>query len=154
MKFLTSKSIAGLMLILLCTEAYSQTVSRYIILHRNKRNESIVKPSPLASGYDKSTAIEFSFEPIPTEAMKRLAKRVIDNKKAEDCTPELNQNNILGDNSFSIEEISDLLNEINEETAKAIETQEQQDLAKQEELKQQAIASYTFEVKAKKNISR
>ncbi|MBP5470639.1 MAG: hypothetical protein J6Z11_15510, partial [Candidatus Riflebacteria bacterium] len=54
----------------------SQTVSKRIFLHQNRKNDSQIKSSPLSSGYDNNNFFEVSYEPIPTEAMKRRAKAI------------------------------------------------------------------------------
>ena len=135
-------------------EICAQNISRYIILHRNRKNESVVKPSPLAFGYSKTTAIEFVYEPEPTEAMKKRVERIFgsqaeESKKEEE---EIKQEayEILGNNSMLFsEETNTLLQEIQEETEIAINVQKQQALAKLELQRKQNIASYTASVEAK-----
>ena len=109
--------------------AQSQTIYRYVYPHQNRKNDSQIKPSPYASGYYNYKAIEFSYEPIPTESMKEKAKRVLDSlpKAQEEESGEEDIEKILGGmnfDSFSFGEQSTIIKELEEEAKSAISKQE------------------------------
>lgn len=74
-KLLSSLSAVTAFLVLSVCSANSQTINKYILLHRKGAPE--VKSSKLASGYDHGLTAEFSYEPIPTEAMKKRVEIAI-----------------------------------------------------------------------------
>ena len=55
------EALAAVLFLSCVVTAYSKEINRYMMLHKNRKNESVVEPSPLGSGYDQTTAVEFQF---------------------------------------------------------------------------------------------
>lgn len=131
--------------------AFSQNLDKYVIIHKNRKNDSQIKPSPLASGYEKNEAYEFGYEPIPTEAMKKRVKNIIKPSIKEERMEE--EPDIFGagyENELFLEQSSTLLQELDEEAAKAILNQKASALAAASAKRKINIASYAASVEAKK----
>ena len=137
--------------------SYSQNINRYLFLHQNKKNDSQIKPSPLASGYYKDKALEFSYEPVPTEAMKKRIKSIFgDNifeKKEYEETEDEDISKILGDssiNEFSFGEQSTIIQDLDAEVDQAILKQQAEIEKANIEKRKSNVASYAASVEAKK----
>ena len=151
-------TITQVLLISLClfsTSAQSETINRYLFPHQNRKNDSQIRPSPYSSGYYNYKPIEFSYEPVPTEMMKKRAKTILDSLPAqkEQETEEEDIEKILGGmnfDSFSFGEQSTIIKELEEEANLAINKQ-QEDAEKARLAKRKSnIASYAASVEAKK----
>lgn len=134
------------------TSAYSKDINRYIMIHKNRKNESIVKPSPLGSGYDQTTAVEFQFRQNTSEAMKRRVKMVFppaeEPIEEEDLEGEVSE--IFGKGGRHLFEDGDTtIEELEEETFAAIENQKKKEEIEAAEQRKQNIASYAASVEAK-----
>ena len=135
--------------------AQAQTIHRYLFPHQNRKNDSQIKPSPYSSGYYNYNPIEFSYEPVPTETMKKRAKIILDSQPTnqEQETEDEDIEKILGGmnfDSFSFGEQSTIIKELEEEANLAI-TKQQEDAEKARLAKRKNnIASYAASVEAKK----
>ena len=130
----------------------SQTVDRYLFLHQNSKNDSQIKRSPLSSGYDRGRALEFIYEPIPGESMKKRAESIFGKQEGVKEYEDDEISNILGDYNFDFtyEEESTYLKELDNEAEQAILKQQTEiELANMEKLKNN-VASYAAKVEAKK----
>lgn len=148
----TSISISFFFILFVNNISNSQTVSRYLFFHQNSKNDSQIKRSPLSSGYDRGRALEFSYEPIPCESMKKRAESIFGNQESVKEYEDDEISNILGDYNFdfSFEEESTFLKELDNEAEQAILKQQTEiELANMEKLKNN-VASYTAKVEAKK----
>lgn len=147
--------LTAIFLICLSTGALSQSLDKYIIIHKNRKNDSQIKPSPLASGYEKNEAHEFTYEPVPTEAMKKRIKAVIDPNRGIELQEK--ESDIFGadyENELFLEESGTLLQELDEEAAKAIANQKAAAMAATVAKRNINLASYTASVEAKKKRAR
>lgn len=144
--------IACFLIFLSNSMSNSQTVSKRIFLHQNRKNDSQIKSSPLSSGYDNNIFCEFSYEPIPTEAMKRRAKAIFgDQTKKTDEDEEASS--ILGISNlddFSYGEQSTILKDLEAEANQTILKQQAEQEKQYKEKLKRNVASYTASVEAKK----
>ena len=157
--FIKQVVVLSLLISELSIPTYSQTINRYLYPYPNRKNDSLIKPSPYSSGYYNYKPIEFSYEPVPTESMKERAKRILDSlpKSQEQSSEDEDIEKILGGmnfDSFSFGEQSTIIKELEEEANLAItKQQDEAELAKLAKRKSN-IASYAASVEAKKQRDR
>ena len=136
--------------------SYSQNTNRYLFLHQNKKNDSQIKQSPLASGYYNGKAFEFTYEPDPTEAMKKRIKSIFGDNffdKKEEETEDEDISKILGSsnmNDFSFGEESTIIQELDAEVDLTILRQQSEIEKANIEKRKSNVASYAASVEAKK----
>ncbi len=134
--------------------SYSQTINRYLFLHQNNKNDPQIKSSPLSSGYYRDKAVEFSYEPVPTEAMKKRIKSIFGDKIYNDNEEEDDDiSKILGNSNmdeFSFGEQSTIIQELDDEGNQAIIKQESEKEKAYLEKRKINVASYAASVEAKK----
>ena len=145
--------LASLLIILSNSMSNSQTVNKYLFLHQNRKNDSQIKSSPLSSGYDNNQSFEFTYEPIPTEAMKRRAKSIFGDQEMTKSGEDEETSSILGMSNlddFSYGEQSAIIKDLEAEANQTIlKQQAEQEKLYKEKLKRN-VASYTASVEAKK----
>ena len=134
--------------------ALTQTINKYNYLHLNRKNDSLISNSPLSSGYNNTESIEFSFEPIPTKAMKEKTKVLNDliNVNVEE-NEENELEKILGSSDiddFSYGDQSTIIQELDAEVDQAIIKQQIEEEKIKKTKRKNNIASYTASVEAKK----
>lgn len=129
--------------------AFSKETDKYILIHKNFRNDSLIKPSPLASGYDHCDAYEFTDRTESLDVMRKRVEKVID--KAPNESQE--KTGIFGtekEQYLFLEESGTLLQELDEEAFNAIIDQKTASEAAVILRRQSNMASYAASVEAKK----
>lgn len=126
---------------------YSQTINRYIFPFPNRKNDSQIRVSPLFNGYHRNKALEFSYEPMPTESMKEKAKSVTEEYSETESINFLNEHKFIN----YYEPQSNLLKELESEAKLAIKKQQENSEKELLEIQKNNIASYTAKLKAKKS---
>lgn len=144
------EALAAVLFLSCVVTAYSKEINRYMMLHKNRKNESVVEPSPLGSGYDQTTAVEFQFRQNTSEAMKRRVRMVFPPVEEPEEDEELDEAaEIFGKSGKYSWGDDTTIEELEEETLAAIENQKKEEKLKLEEQRKQNIASYAANVAAK-----
>ena len=124
---------------------YSQTTfNRYIFTHPNRKNDSQIKPSPLAMPDNNSSGLEFNYKSVPSKGMEKKVKRIFGNSINEEDDADFDLEDYYFDNS------SIILEELEEEANKKILKQRKQTEQEIIEKQKMNIASFTAQIKARK----